>query len=133
MSAPAQRLRRLPRPPRGASAVVLLLCVLAGAVVLAEVCRRASDTPVPLGQSPQQRANDGSGGQALAEAGAGRETLTASEREFVPTEAAPATLLAMNVRPDVRIRGRVVGQGSAVAGAEVRLTLRRLDRPSGSK
>ena len=133
MSAPAQRLRRLPRPPRGASAVVLLLCVLAGAVVLVEVCRLACDTPVPLGQSPQQRANEGSGGQALAEAGAPRETLPAGEREIVRTEDSPATPLAMNVRPDVRILGRVVGQGSAVAGAEVRLTLRRLDRPSSSK
>ncbi|HEU4417573.1 MAG TPA: carboxypeptidase-like regulatory domain-containing protein [Planctomycetota bacterium] len=123
--------RRPPRPSFGARAAVLLLCVLAVVVVLLEIVRRSRETPVPSGRGAEAAA-EAPGGATLAieAAGAGRDAVPAGaadlERTEVDSARAPAPAAA--VRPDVAVRGRVVGRGSPVAGAEIRLSMRHLDQ-----
>ncbi|HZN41820.1 MAG TPA: carboxypeptidase-like regulatory domain-containing protein, partial [Planctomycetota bacterium] len=58
-----------------------------------------------------------------------RDALPPDEADLERTEVdgAPAPAAVPDERPAVCVRGRAVGQGRAVAGAEIRLLLRRLD------
>jgi hypothetical protein len=122
--------RRRPRISFGAIAAVLLLCVLA-VVALFEVVCRSRETPVPVGRASEETA-EAPATLAGEAASADRDELPADaadrERAEVEGDGAPAPAAAADVRPSVGVRGRVVGQGRAVAGAEIRLLIRRLDR-----
>ncbi|HEU4420200.1 MAG TPA: carboxypeptidase-like regulatory domain-containing protein [Planctomycetota bacterium] len=120
--------RRLPRAPRRAGAAVLLLCVVAAAVAQLEVVRVSRQMPVPGGQAAEEVAETRGGAALAAGAAGGDREAAAGAVHLERTEVDGARAPTANVRHDVLVRGRVVGQGSAVAGANVRLLLRRLDR-----
>ncbi|HZN37731.1 MAG TPA: hypothetical protein VFD82_02950, partial [Planctomycetota bacterium] len=123
--------RRPPRTSFGVSAAVLLLCVLGAVVALLEVVRRSRVTPLPVGRAAEEAAEaPGDATLAHAAAVADRDALPPDEADLERTEVdgAPAPAAVPDERPAVRVRGRAVGQGRAVAGAEIRLLLRHLDR-----
>jgi hypothetical protein len=123
--------RRPPPGSRHAGAAVLLLCVLAAGVALLEFVRRSREMPVPVVPATEEAAETPSAATLAREAvGVDEDALAAGAADAERTEVDSAPAPAADARRDVCVRGRVVGQGRGVAGAEIRLLLRRLDRLS---
>lgn len=108
---------------------MLLPCVLVFVVALFEVVHRSREMPVPIGRAAEAAAEARDADALAAEsAGVDRDVADAADLERTEVDGAPGPAAAADVRPSVCVCGRVVGQGHAVAGAEIRLLLRRLDR-----